>query len=179
MTMLPSACAHEAAVEKAARAGTPDAATDPAIGAHLASCPACRETFEIVSVMTRFGAETEHLAASRDMPDPSRIWWRARLLQRWEAETRATAPLDIMQRVEVIGGLIAAVVLLITMWPEVRGGLFGGAANQVASGPMGSWWPAISQVLAVPSGLTSLVIGGALLLGLMGVFTVHQLLLED
>ncbi len=43
---------------------------------------------------------------------------------------------------------------------------------------MGSWWPAISQILAVPSGLTSLVVGGALLLGLMGVFTVHQLLLE-
>ncbi len=175
MTMLPSACAHEAAVESAARGGTPDAA----VRAHLASCAACRETFEIVSVMTRFGADTEHLAASRDMPDPSRIWWRARLLQRWEAETRATAPLDIMQRVEVIGGLVAAIVLLITMWPEMRGGLFGGAASQVASGPVASWWPAISQVLAVPSGLTSLVIGGALLLGLMAVFTVHQLLLED
>lgn len=175
MTMLPSVCAHEAAVEAAARAGTPDAA----IRAHLASCAACRETFEIVSVMTRFGADTEHLAASRDMPDPSRIWWRARLLQRWEAETRATAPLDIMQRVEVIGGLVAAIVLLMTMWPEMRGGLFGGAATQVTSGPVASWWPAISQVLAVPAGLTSLVVGGALLLGLMAVFTVHQLLLED
>lgn len=174
MTMLPSACAHEAAVERAARAGTPDAA----VHAHLASCAACRETFDIVSVMTRFGADTEHLAASRDMPDPSRIWWRARLLQRWEAETRATAPLDIMQRVEVIGGLVAAVVLLITMWPEMRGGLFGGA-NQVTGAPVGSWWPAIAQVLAVPAGLTSLIVGGAVLLGLMAVFTVHQLLLED
>jgi hypothetical protein len=174
MTMLPSACAHEAAVEHAARGGTPDAA----ITAHLASCAACRETFEIVSVMARFGADAEHLAASRDMPDPSRIWWRARLLQRWEAETRATAPLDIMQRVEVIGGLVAAVVLLITMWPEMRGGLFGGGASQLTSGPV-AWWPAISQILAVPAGLTSLVIGGALLLGLMAVFTVHQLLLED
>ena len=177
MTMLPSACAHEAAVERAARGGTPDAA----IRAHLASCAACRETFEIVSFMTRFGADTEHEAADRDMPDPSRIWWRARLLQRWEAETRATAPLDIMQRVEVIGGLVAAIVLLITMWPEMRGGLFGGAASQVTAtaGPVAAWWPTISQVLAVPAGLTSLVVGGALLLGLMAVFTVHQLLLED
>lgn len=172
--MLPSVCAHEAAVERAARAGTPDAA----VTAHLASCAACRETFEIVSVMTRFGAETEHLAVSRDMPDPSRIWWRARLLQRWEAETRATAPLDIMQRVEVIGGLVAAIVLLMTMWPEMRGGLFGGA-SQVSNGQVASWWPAVSQVLAVPAGLTSLIVGGAVLLGLMAVFTVHQLLLED
>jgi anti-sigma factor RsiW len=171
MTMLPSACAHEAAVERAARGGTPDAA----VHAHLASCPACRETFEIVSFMTRFGADAEHEASSRELPDPSRIWWRARLLQRWEAETRATAPLDIMQRVEVIGGLVAAVVLLITMWPEMRGG----AASQMTAGPVASWWPTIAQVLAVPSGLTSLVVGGALLLGLMAVFTVHQLLLED
>jgi hypothetical protein len=178
MTMLPSVCAHEAATEAAARAGTPDPAADAAVRAHLASCAACRETFEIVSVMTRFGADTEHLAASRDMPDASRIWWRARLLQRWEAETRATAPLDIMQRVEVIGGLIAAIVLLMTMWPEMRGGLFGGA-NQVTGAPVASWWPAIAQILAVPAGLTSLVVGGALLLGLMAVFTVHQLLLED
>lgn len=174
MTMLPSVCAHEAAVERAARAGTPDAA----VTAHLASCAACRETFEIVSVMTRFGADTEHLAVSRNMPDPSRIWWRARLLQRWEAETRATAPLDIMQRVEVIGGLVAAIVLLMTMWPEMRGGLFGGA-SQVSNSQVASWWPAVSQVLAVPAGLTSLIVGGALLLGLMAVFTVHQLLLED
>jgi hypothetical protein len=174
MTMLPSACAHEAAVERAARAGTPDAA----IRAHLSSCAACRETFEIVGVMTRFGADAELEAANRDLPDPSRIWWRARLLQRWEAETRATAPLDIMQRVEVIGGLVAAIVLLITMWPEMRGGLFGGA-SQMTSGPVASWWPTVAQVLAVPSGLTSLVVGGALLLGLMSVFTVHQLLLED
>jgi predicted anti-sigma-YlaC factor YlaD len=177
MTMLPSACAHEAAVERAARGGTPDAA----VHAHLASCAACRETFEIVGVMMRFGADTEDLAANRDMPDASRIWWRARLLQRWEAETRATAPLDIMQRVEVIGGLVAAVVLLITMWPEMRGGLFGGAASQMTAttAPVASWWPTIAQVLAVPTGLTTLVVGGALLLGLMAVFTVHQLLLED
>jgi hypothetical protein len=173
MTMLPSACAHEAAVERAARGGTPDAA----LHAHIATCAACRETFEIASWMTRFGADAEDLAASRDLPDPSRIWWRARLLQRWEAETRATAPLDIMQRVEVIGGLIAAAVLLVTMWPEMRGGLFGGA-SEVSSGPALAWWPAFSQMI-VPSGLTTLVISGALLLGLMAVFTVHQLLLED
>jgi hypothetical protein len=176
MTTLPSVCAHEAAVERAARGGTPDAA----IRAHLANCAACRETFEIVSFMTRFGAVADLQAASRDLPDPSRIWWRARLLQRWEAETRATAPLDIMQRVEVIGGLVAAIVLLITMWPDMRGGLFGsGGASGLTSGPVASWWPAIAQIVAIPSGLTSLVIGGALLLGLMAVFTVHQLLLED
>jgi hypothetical protein len=175
MTMLlPSACAHEAAVERAARGGTPDAA----LRAHISTCAACRETFEVASFMMQFGADAEDLAASRDMPDASRIWWRARLLQRWEAETRATAPLDIMQRVEVIGGLIAAVVLLVTMWPEMRGGLFGGA-SEASSGPGASWLPVFTQILAVPAGLTTLVIGGALLLGLMAVFTVHQLLLED
>jgi hypothetical protein len=174
MTMLPSACAHEAAVERAARVGTPDAA----LRAHIASCAACRETFEVASWMSQLGTASEDLAADHQMPDASRIWWRARLLQRWEAETRATAPLDIMQRVEVIGGLIAAVVLLVTMWPEMRDGLFGGASD-IASGPASSWLPVLSQLLAVPAGLTTLIVGGAVLLGMMAVFTVHQLLLED
>jgi hypothetical protein len=91
-------------------------------------------------------------------------------------ETRATAPLDIMHRVEVIGGLIAAVVLLATMWPELHGFGFGGFER--ASGAGSGLWPTVASLL-VPSGLTTLVLGGAALLGLMAVFTVHQLLIED
>ncbi len=174
MTMLPSACAHEAAVERAARAGTPDAA----VHAHLGKL---RRLPRNVRNRQRDDALRRRHRTPGGEPGDARsvahLVARA-LLQRWEAETRATAPLDIMQRVEVIGGLIAAIVLLITMWPEMRGGLFGGA-NQVTGAPVASWWPAIAQILAVPAGLTSLVVGGAVLLGLMAVFTVHQLLLED
>ena len=175
--MRPSHCTHDAAVREAAlvaakgdlRAG---AATPPdaALLTHLADCASCRETFEVTAFLSRVSADTDALAVGRDMPDPARIWWRARLLQRWDAESRATVPLDLMQRVEVIGGLIAAVVLLITMWPELRG------VSQVTATP--SWWPAVSHMFA-PSGVITLIVGGLLLLSLMAVFTVHQLLHED
>lgn len=165
-----SPCAQEAAVRQAAASGAPP---DPALIAHLGACAACRETFEVAGWMTRLAAASDRAAAAHDLPDPSRIWWRARLLQRWEAETRATAPLDFMQRVEVIGALIAAIALVVALWPEMPGFAAGGPAVGGAG-----WWPALARLFA-PSGVTLLVVTGVLLLGLMAVVTVHQFLIED
>ena len=39
-------------------------------------------------------------------------WWKAQLLKKWEAERRAQWPLDVMQRIEIAGGLVAAGLLL-------------------------------------------------------------------
>ena len=53
------------------------------------------------------------------VPDPespmlssSTLWWKAKLLDKWEAERRAQLPLDIMQPIEIAGGLVAAGLLL-------------------------------------------------------------------
>ncbi|HEY3161726.1 MAG TPA: hypothetical protein VGJ78_22325 [Vicinamibacterales bacterium] len=46
------------------------------------------------------------------IPDPAQLWCKARLLRQWEAERRAYRPLDIMQPIEIAGGLIAAGLLL-------------------------------------------------------------------
>ena len=46
------------------------------------------------------------------IPDSSRLWWKAQLLKRWEAERRAQWPLDVMQPIEIAGGLVAAGLLV-------------------------------------------------------------------
>jgi hypothetical protein len=46
------------------------------------------------------------------IPDPVALWSKAKLIQRWEAERRAQWPLDIMQPIEIAGGLVAAGLLL-------------------------------------------------------------------
>ena len=46
------------------------------------------------------------------IPDSAQLWCKAKLLARWDAERRAQRPLDIMQPVEIAGGLVAAGVLL-------------------------------------------------------------------
>jgi hypothetical protein len=46
------------------------------------------------------------------IPDPAALWCKAQLIQRWEAERRAQRPLDIMQPIEIAGGLVAAGLLL-------------------------------------------------------------------
>jgi hypothetical protein len=49
--------------------------------------------------------------ASR-IADPAALWNKAKLIQRWDAERRALRPLDIMQPIEIAGGLVAAGLLL-------------------------------------------------------------------
>jgi len=44
--------------------------------------------------------------------DVSQLWCKAQLIQRWEAERRAQRPLDIMQPIEIAGGLVATGLLL-------------------------------------------------------------------
>jgi hypothetical protein len=51
------------------------------------------------------------LGASR-IPDPAQLWYKAKLLKQWDAERRAQRPLDIMQPIEIAGGLVAAGILL-------------------------------------------------------------------
>jgi hypothetical protein len=46
------------------------------------------------------------------IPDSSHLWWKAQLLKKWEAERRAQWPLDVMQPIEIAGGLVAAGLLL-------------------------------------------------------------------
>ena len=44
--------------------------------------------------------------------DPARLWWKAQLLKKWEAERRAQLPLDVMHPIEIAGGLVAAGLML-------------------------------------------------------------------
>ena len=46
------------------------------------------------------------------IPDSSHLWWKAQLLKKWEAERRAQWPIDVMQPIEIAGGLVAAGLLL-------------------------------------------------------------------
>jgi hypothetical protein len=51
--------------------------------------------------------------------DPMRIWWKAQLLQRWDAQRRVQAPLDVAERVEIVAGLAAAIGLIAWVGPDV------------------------------------------------------------
>jgi hypothetical protein len=167
MMMHPRTCERESDVVRAAqRAGEPDAA----LGAHLRTCAACREAFDVARYMTQLAAETDAMAATRRLPEPGQLWWKARLLQRWDAETRATAPVDLMQRVEVIGGLVAVAVLLMMFWSDMRGIESTAHAARL--------WPAIAGVLA-PGAISSFIAGALLLVGALALFTLRQLLVED
>jgi predicted anti-sigma-YlaC factor YlaD len=112
-----SGCPREPDIVEAARHGRGTRDLDT----HLASCAACREVEATVAALSKLADETAALADRRVLPKPGQLWWKAQLARRWEAETRAVAPLDMMQRVEIGVGVVAAFVLLIAFFRSLGG----------------------------------------------------------
>ena len=57
------------------------------------------------------------LPSRQVLVDPMQIWWKAQLLRQWDAERRVTAPLDLMQPIEVAAGVACVVFLLYRALP--------------------------------------------------------------
>jgi hypothetical protein len=53
------------------------------------------------------------------LPDPTVLWWRAKFVRRWNSERKAQAPLDVIDPIQIVAGLIAAGLLLVWTLPSV------------------------------------------------------------
>jgi hypothetical protein len=53
------------------------------------------------------------------LPNPTVLWWRAQLVRRWNSERQAQAPLDVIDPIQIVAGLIAAGLLLVWTLPSV------------------------------------------------------------
>lgn len=105
----PAPCAHEARVLALHRSGA-DAVF---VREHLATCASCREAVEVAGFMVGMAAMPD----PHRLPEASRVWFRAQLVRRWEAERRAAAPIETMQRAER-GLLLAGLAVLVWMWTQ-------------------------------------------------------------
>lgn len=50
---------------------------------------------------------------------PDVLWWKARLLRRWDAERRVSLPLDVMEPFQIVAGLAAAATIALWALPSV------------------------------------------------------------
>ena len=71
-----------------------------------------RDEEAVMGFMARVGALPPPPAAREGASTPAQIWWKAQLLQQWDAERRVTAPIDHMQPVELAAGIVCAAFLL-------------------------------------------------------------------
>jgi hypothetical protein len=53
------------------------------------------------------------------VPNADVVWWKARLLARWDAERKVQQPLDVMEPVQIVAGLVAAGLLLAWSLPSL------------------------------------------------------------
>ncbi len=59
--------------------------------------------------------------SERPLPDPTYLWWKAEMLRRWDAQQRATEPIEVGEQVQMGVGLVAATGLLVWLWRTVPG----------------------------------------------------------
>ncbi|MGB7219814.1 MAG: hypothetical protein WBD07_13530 [Vicinamibacterales bacterium] len=55
------------------------------------------------------------------LPDPTYLWWKAELLRRWDAQQKATEPIEVGEQVQMGVGLVAAAGLLVWLWRTLPG----------------------------------------------------------
>lgn len=152
------ACEYEGAVRSLARTGSADAA----VRDHLTRCETCRQTLAVAGFMLQLA---DAAAAPPRLPDPGMLWWKAQLLQRWDAQRQAAAPLETGQHVQVGVGVAGCAGLLVWLWPHLqRWGVELVTPSNV---------PALSS--SVPHTLVTLLAVGGVLLAATAVIAVKGL----
>lgn len=110
MRMRP--CRFESSVRAMARTGAGSAE----LRGHVDTCVDCRETVQVAAWL-RHVAQSERDTAP--LPDPVGLWWKARLVARWEAERLATAALDRGTYAQAIIGAAGCLALGWVLWPHL------------------------------------------------------------
>lgn len=70
----------------------------------------------VAAFMARLASTVEAPGATAD---PAALWWKGQILRRWDAERSASRPLDVIEPLEIVGGLIAAGLLLFWSLPSL------------------------------------------------------------
>lgn len=111
--MTKTTCSHEEAV-RSALAGD---AWPPELLGHVAGCTTCAD---LMLVETFLRQQVDTCVPGISVPDPSFVWWRARVAARSAAAQRATRIITVVQSLAVAcGGLVAALGVA-RFWPQVR-----------------------------------------------------------
>jgi hypothetical protein len=55
------------------------------------------------------------------LPDVTYLWWKAELLRRWDAERKATEPIEVGEQLQVGIGLVTAGGVLVWLWRTLPG----------------------------------------------------------
>jgi hypothetical protein len=151
-------CENEAAVRDLVRSGQ----ADPALREHVARCAACRETADVAAWMRQLA---EFSADAARLPDPGQLWWKAQLLQRWDAQRRATEPIETGQQVQVGIGVAGCAGLLYWLWPFVQAW-----GARVSSADVTTWISLAPSALPTVIAIGGLLAAATALVAIRGIF---------
>lgn len=107
-------CEKEQAVLEAVQAGR----WDDELRRHAASCPVCADVTLVAHVL-REAHECDR--AEVQLPDASRVWWKAQWLARRQAAERAAQPMALVERVAYSFGVLSLLAMAVWQWTRIQG----------------------------------------------------------
>ena len=128
---------------------------DPAVAAHTAECAACREMLGVAAWMQQLAALP---IDSSTLPEPTYLWWKAQILRQWDAERKATAPIDVGEGVQVGVGVVSGALLLVWLWQQ---------------------WQPLTASASVPTSITAAMVATAAILAITAAFAARLLFIRE
>ena len=152
-------CAQHDLVAATIQAGHWPAAADPALRAHVESCPSCSDLVLVAQTLRQSRTES---AQSARLASPGILWWRAQVRRRNSALQSVARPVAVAEGVALLILLVAVIAL--AAWQH----------DQVAAW-LGTVFGPLSNIAQIP---------GALMVGLgtllvFGGFAVYLLLAKE
>ena len=143
-------CTWEDRIRRAARGGL----WDDDLRTHVDECVLCAD---VASVSEAMHAASVTGRSDATLPEPGRVWWRARLLARREAEARATRPIAVWERFASATGLVAAAGVAWRFWPRVTASAVEVQQAFVLDGTLGLGTTVVSVALGAATLLAFLI----------------------
>jgi hypothetical protein len=84
---------------------------------HLETCAICTDALAAEHFMQ---TAERGLPQLNQLPDPTTIWWRSRLLAQQGKVARATMPIRILEQIAFAAGATGVVTGVVLVWPSFR-----------------------------------------------------------
>ena len=143
-------CIWEDRIRRAARGGL----WDDDLRTHVDECGTCAD---VALVSEAMHAESVTGTSGTTLPEPGRVWWRARLLARREAEARATRPIAVWERFAAATGLVAGASVAWRFWPRAAASAAELQQTFALEGTLGLGTTAVSVAMAAATLLAFLI----------------------
>lgn len=124
---------------------------------HLETCAICTDALAAEQFMQ---AAERGLPQLNQLPDPTTIWWRSRLLAQQGKVARATMPIRILEQIAFAAGATGVATGVVLVWPSFRSSAASWLSSLASGAQSAANASSASQVLLFGTAILAMIAVG-------------------